>query len=212
MIENHPSKYVSQFTDERLTMIAKALKEQADETDQDLQSTYDSGYSKGCTRFDRQKNRLLALAAEQRSWLGIKDGSNRLILDIKGAPFRITVDDHTNPKKPAGKGMSRAEAVLLGDLYDNQMLLQLEPPQQSLNLKWRFFTELTENIEDGTTDFDVLFVGLDEYNAVHCVWKLSENSVNTISSITEHKVQAVKKPQAKTILPDRRDEQMNSDE
>ena len=53
-----PEEYVPNFTNERLTIIAEALLTQCYETDNDLQSENDSGYSVGCTRFDRQKNKL----------------------------------------------------------------------------------------------------------------------------------------------------------
>lgn len=212
MLYKSPSEVVPAFTNERLTKIAKTLLEQALATDQDLTSPFDSGYTVGCTRFGRQRLSMLALAKENAQWLKIVDGSNRLILSIFGAPFRITCDDHTNPQKPAGKGITQPEAQLLGELYD-QMSFAFPEEKPTTSLKWRFFTEYTENIEDGQGEYDVLFVGLDEYNKTQCVWRLSENAVSTITSTTEKPEAAVKKQPARTSLPRAKEKlRENSDE
>ena len=63
-----PADYISNFSNDRLTIIAQALLDECYTTDEDLQSPYDTSYGRGTTRFDRQRSRLLQMPLEHK-WL-----------------------------------------------------------------------------------------------------------------------------------------------
>ncbi len=205
MHDKKPSDFVDSFTDERLTIIAQALKEQCFKTDDDLQSDYDSGYSVGCTRFDRQKNKLKRMALEY-DWLNISDGSNRLVMNINGAPFRFTRDDYSSPKKRSSTAVSETEAIQIEKFSASH--------QGSFNwgddgsgeskedvVKWRFFIDVIDALDDGERDYEISFVGFNEVDQVKCVWNLSDNSSTGISSADEELPDKVTTEAAKTTLP-----------
>lgn len=186
----HPQHFEPVLTDERLNILAKALLEECYSTEDDLQSSYDSGYSRGCTRFDRQKNKLKLLAL-QHPWLTISDGSNRLVMAIEGLPFRFARDDHTSPRKPATLLVSGTEAIQREKfIIENQFEMDFDGISHSERMRqpsfWRFFVEVSESLEDGR-DYNIYFVGFNELKEAVCVWEYA-NKVVVATSIddTEH--------------------------
>lgn len=204
MSDKKPSHFVDSFTDERLTIIAKALKEQCFETDDDLQSEFDSGYSVGCTRFDRQKNKLKQMVLDYE-WLNINDGSNRLIMNINGAPFRFTRDNYLAPKKRSSTAVSETEAIQIEKFtaHHQESFNWGEDSGESMEsvLKWRFFIEVIEAPEGEERDYEIYFVGLNEVDQVKCVWSLPENSASGISSSDDTRPEKVTTEAPKTTLP-----------
>ncbi|OCH38837.1 hypothetical protein [Aliivibrio fischeri] len=214
MLENLPCYFVPSFTNERLTIIAKALLEQCYRTDDDLQSDYDSGYSIGCTRFDRQKNCLKNMALEH-SWLNISDGSNRLVMNIDGAPFRFTRDNYLAPKKQSSTTISSTEAIQITKFSQSQQLgfdwgdenIDNDTPN-----KWRFFVDVTEGLEGHDNDYEIFFVGLSALDQPCCVWRLAEHSSISLHSVEGGKPETVKSEPAKTTLPNTEKRRKLSDE
>lgn len=210
-----PASYVSNFTDERLTILATALLQQCFETDDDLQSDFDSGYSVGCTRFDRQKNRLKNMALEYE-WLNITDGSNRLVMNIDGAPFRFTRDDYLAPKKLTSTAVSDSEAIQIKKFAQSKQLgfdWGDEKSNDDYNIiKWRFFVDVTESVEDSTRDYEIFFVGFDELDTPKCVWSLSEHASSGIAGTDDNKPEKVPTKSAKTTLPNAEESRKLSDE
>lgn len=216
MTSKSPADYVPQFTNERITIIAKALLEQCYATDDDLQSTYDSGYSIGCTRFDRQKNRLKEMALEH-AWLNISDGSNRLVMNINGAPFRFTRDDYLAPKKQSSTIVSRTEAIQIEKFSESQHQLgfdwgDADDSESEMPFKWRFFVDVTENSEFDQRDYEIYFVGLNFMDQISCVWQLSEHASHSLTSVHDEKPEAAKMPPAQTTLPHTKEHIINSDD
>ncbi len=215
MTHNSPSEYVPSFTNDRITIIASALLEQCYQTDDDLQSDYDSGYSIGCTRFDRQKNSLKNMALEHE-WLNITDGSNRLVMNIDGAPFRFTRDNYLSPKKRSSTAVSDTEAIQITKFsqthqfdfdWGNDARDDLETP-----IKWRFFVDVTESAETDERDYEIFFVGLNVLDTPCYVWQLSEHKSSVLSSADEDRPQTVKTQPAKTTLPNVDKRRKTSDE
>ncbi|MCK5726949.1 MAG: hypothetical protein KAH22_09015 [Thiotrichaceae bacterium] len=205
MINNNiPSNHVSSFTDERLAIIGNALLEQCYETDDDLQSIYDSGYSIGCTRFDRQKNCLIEMSYEY-DWLEIIDASNRLVMTIDNVPFRFTNDDYLFPKKKAALEVSETEAAQFARLGNEpfQMELDLDYPNIDHNkpTTWRFYINVTQNIEDEVRDYEVSFVGRNLLKKPCCTWNLSNHQIPYLVSTDNNQAEVVKTKPAKTTLP-----------
>ena len=205
MISNTPSDFVPNFTNDRIELIAEAILKQCYETDENLQSEFDSNYSIGCTRFDRCKNCLKNLALN-KSWLSISDGSNRLVMNIDGAPFRFTRDDYQAPKKRTSTIVSETEAIQMTKFSESQQLsLDWEDKNEDdtpLSLKWRFFIDVTEGFEADERDYEIYFVGLNEKDEAMCVWKLSDHSTNAISAVDSDKPKSVTIKPVKTTLPE----------
>jgi hypothetical protein len=78
-----PEAFYQQLSADRLNVIAEVLIAEHFSTSQDLQSEYDDGYARGCTRFARQKNRLKILALSgTHSWLKLLNSGNDLTFSI----------------------------------------------------------------------------------------------------------------------------------
>tara|TARA_R110002012_G_scaffold84696_1_gene211630 strand:+ start:6714 stop:7373 length:660 start_codon:yes stop_codon:yes gene_type:complete len=210
-----PEEYVPNFTNERLTIIAEALLTQCYETDNDLQSENDSGYSVGCTRFDRQKNKLKNMSLEY-SWLNISDGSNRLVMNVDGAPFRFTRDDYLSPKKLSSVKISDTEAIQIESYFvgsqgafdwDDDTNCEAETP-----IKWRFFIDVSESAEvENERDYEIYFVGMNLSDQPKCIWKLSEHISGYVAPVDSDKPLPVKSAAAKTSLPADIIEKLDSD-
>lgn len=121
-----------------------------------LQSDFDDGYTRGCTRFGRQRNRLKSEALSGRyEWLQLRHAGLDLIFTIGGIPCRFAADDPANPTKPA--------------------VLDATPIQQD------FFDEVKDGVpckfcfilDGGYSEADdprVVFVGEDADKIVKCRW------------------------------------------
>jgi hypothetical protein len=151
-----PEVFHAALRSDRLEIIANILIEEHFTTLTDLQSEYDDGYSRGTTRFARQKNRLKSVALSgQYDWMQLRHAGNDLVFTIDGIPCRFATDDPANPTKPA--------------------VLEATPVQQS------FFDEVESGepckfcfILDGgyaeTDDPRVVFIGEDVMGVVKCKW------------------------------------------
>jgi hypothetical protein len=151
-----PEAFHPQLSADRLDVIAAVLIAEHFSTATDLQSEYDDGYARGCTRFARQKNRLkfLALSGKHR-WLALLNAGNDLTFSIGGIPCRFATDDPMAPTKPA--------------------VLEATPLQQS------FFDEVEIGapckfcfiLDGGYAESDdprVVFIGEDAAGNVVCSW------------------------------------------
>ena len=207
MSENVPSDFVASFTNERLAIIAQALLDECFSTDDDLQSKFDSGYSIGCTRFDRQKNRLKNLA-QDHWWLGITDPSNRLVMNIEGAPFRFTRDDYLSPTKVALTAVCETESTQIKKFAREQQTSfnwedELDNDIESENpVRWRFVIDVNQSAEeDNSRDYEVFFVGYSRHDDPSCIWKLSEHVSGYVTSIDSELAKAVSLSSPKTSIP-----------
>ncbi|EKO3590776.1 hypothetical protein N6C01_003250 [Vibrio metschnikovii] len=215
MTSKNPSDFVDAFTNERLTIIAQALLEQCYETDDDLQSDFDSGYSVGCTRFDRQKNRLKQMALEY-PWLDIHDGSNRLVMKVEGAPFRFTRDNYLAPKKRSSTAVSDTEAIQI-EKFEKTQQLALDLGDETRDndeyiTKWRFFVDVAEDQEISQRDYEIFFVGFNAIDQPKCVWCLSEHRSSVITSVDDTRPEKVATKAPKTTLPNSDESRKLSDE
>ena len=71
-------------------------------TEDDLSRPTDSGYTRGCTTFGRQRSRIIAEAVSGRHpWLGLSNNNNDIVFTIGGVPCRFSNDDPSNPSKDA---------------------------------------------------------------------------------------------------------------
>jgi hypothetical protein len=151
-----PQAFHAALRSDRLEIIADILITEHFPTATDLQSEFDDGYTRGCTRFGRQKNRLKSVSLSgQYDWLQLRHAGNDLVFTIGGIPCRFATDDPANPTKPA--------------------VLEATPIQQS------FFDEVGSGepckfcfiLDGGYAESDdprVVFVGEDTMGVVKCRW------------------------------------------
>lgn len=163
-----PEVFHPALSQDRLAVIADILIAEHFSTNTALQSDYDDGYTRGCTRFGRQRNRLKSLALSgQYDWLDLRHGGNDLVFTIGGIPCRFATDDPANPTKPA--------------------VLDVTPIQQG------FFDEVEEGapckfcfvLDGGYAESEeprVVLIGEDVRRNVKCKW--ISDTVRSIHSIT----------------------------
>lgn len=112
----HPSFYFPELADDKLQTIASMLIEEHEATEDDLRRNTDSGYTRGTTRFGRQKERLIREAQSSKyPWLRLISTTNDLVFSIAGIPFRFSFDIASSPSKPAVTEVSRYQA----DFFEN---------------------------------------------------------------------------------------------
>lgn len=152
-----PSVFNLGLSDERLAEVARWLLEELDATEEDLVRPTDSGYGRGCTAFDRQKNRIISeWRSGKHTWLGIKSGASfAVVMTISGVPCRFSNDDPTSPKK---------DAVLLANRHQQEFLEFVddhEPGQFCFIVDRGHFNQGETRVE---------FHGLTPTGSVACRW------------------------------------------
>lgn len=110
----HPSAFRSELTSERLAIVSQWLLEELHATEDDLARDTDSGYTRGCTTFGRQRNRIIAEALSGKyAWLDLRSSANDIVFTIEGVPCRFSNDDPQNPSKNAVLTTSRYQLDFL---------------------------------------------------------------------------------------------------
>jgi hypothetical protein len=98
----------SELRQDRLQKVADWLLQEYFSVLDDLHRPTDSGYGRGCTAFDRQKNRIwLENASGSWEWLGVINPNNDMVFTVGGVPCRFSNDDPQNPTKHAVTGVNR---------------------------------------------------------------------------------------------------------
>lgn len=185
-----PSTFNQELTPDRLETISQWLLEELYATEDDLSRPTDSGYTRGCTTFGRQKNRIVAEALSGRHpWLNLLNGNNDIVFTIAGVPCRFSNDDPANPSK---------DAVLTANRYQMDFLefaIKGEPGR---------FCFIIDRGHDGTIEPRVEFLGFAPSGEILCRWV--SNAVRVLRVEGQQPLaQPVKiaKPQ---VAPKRRDE------
>lgn len=97
-----PSAYNPELAADRLQIVASWLLEEFYATEDDLSRPTDNNYTRGCTTFGRQRNRILKEASSgKHAWMGLANSSNDIVFTIGGVPCRFSNDDPANPSKDA---------------------------------------------------------------------------------------------------------------
>jgi len=110
----HPSVSCPELTSERLGIVSQFLLEELYATEDDLSRDTDSGYTRGCTTFGRQRSRIIAEALSGKySWLDLSSSANDIVFTIEGVPCRFSNDDPQNPSKDAVLTVSRFQMDFL---------------------------------------------------------------------------------------------------
>jgi hypothetical protein len=159
-------------------------------TEDDLSRSTDSGYTRGCTTFGRQRSRIIAEAMSgQHGWLGLSNGSNDIVFTIGGVPCRFSNDDPSNPSKDAVLTVNRYQMDFL------EFAAKGEPGR---------FCFIIDRGQNGAAEPRVEFLGFTPSGEVACRW--ISNAVRILRLEGQQSlVQPVQvaKPQ---VAPKRRDE------
>lgn len=162
-----PSELVPALSSDRLQMIADWLLEEYYATDDDLTRDTDSSYGRGCTTFDRQKNRIIReWQSGKHSWLGLKSGKSFAVVPtIGGVPCRFSNDDPANPTK---------DAVLLANHHQIEFLEFVEDDEAGQ------FCFILDRYTGG--EARVEFHGFTPTGAMACRW-VSEPTVRVLRPV-----------------------------
>lgn len=185
-----PSAFNAELMSDRLETVSQMLLDELFATEDDLSRSTDSGYTRGCTTFGRQRSRIISEAMSGRyEWLGLSNGSNDIVFTVGGVPCRFSNDDPSNPSK---------DAVLTANRYQMDFLefaAKGEPGR---------FCFIIDRGQDGAAEPRVEFLGFTPSGEVACRWV--SNAVRVLRLEGQQSlVQPVQvaKPQ---VAPKRRDE------
>jgi hypothetical protein len=96
-----PSDFNPALTDARLRAIAEVLLDVLYETDLELDTELDDGYTRGTATFGRQRNAIIQLCLSGKyAWLKLTNTAMDVTFEIDGVPCRFFADDASNPRKP----------------------------------------------------------------------------------------------------------------
>ena len=159
-------------------------------TEEDLSRSTDSGYTRGCTTFGRQRSRIIAEAMSGRyGWLGLSNGSNDIVFTVGGVPCRFSNDDPSNPSKDAVLTVNRYQMDFL------EFAAKGEPGR---------FCFIIYRGQNGAAEPRVEFLGFTPSGEVACRW--ISNAVRVLRLEGQQSLAQpvqVAKPQ---VAPKRRDE------
>lgn len=151
-----PSAFNPELMSDRLESVSQWLLEELYATEDDLSRATDNGYTRGCTTFGRQKNRIIAEAMSGRhAWLSLRNGNNDIVFTIGDVPCRFSNDDPLNPTK---------DAVLMTNRYQMDFLeftAKGEPGR---------FCFIIDRGHDGAAEPRVEFLGFTPSGEVACRW------------------------------------------
>lgn len=158
-VHYHPD-LTHDLTHDRLSIIAKILLDEYYKTLDDLSSDADDNYTRGCTSFGRQKNRIMLLALDNTyPWLQLMNSANDLVFKIGSVPCRFTNDDPNNPKK---------KAILIANSYQRSFFDDIETDEAPC----RYCFIIDRGVDD--TEPSVVFIGFDSKDVARCKWESGE--------------------------------------
>jgi len=185
-----PSAFNAELVSDRLETVSQMLLDELYATEDDLSRSTDSGYTRGCTTFGRQRSRIISEAMSGRyGWLGLSNGSNDIVFTIGGVPCRFSNDDPSNPSKDAVLTVNRYQMDFL------EFAAEGEPGR---------FCFIIDRGQNGAAEPRVEFLGFTPSGEVACRW--ISNAVRVLRLEGQQSlVQPVQvaKPQ---VAPKRRDE------
>jgi len=151
-----PSVLNPKLKSQYLETIASFLLEELYATEDDLTRSTDSSYSRGCTTFDRQKNRIIAEARSGNfPWLQLSNTGFDLVFTIDGVPCRFSNDDPLSPSKSAVVSINKYQMDFL------EFIPKGEPGQ---------FCFVIDRGINGASQPKVVFLGFSLTHELLCEW------------------------------------------
>lgn len=163
-----PIYFHADLTHERLSVVAELLLDEHYKTLDDLSSETDDNYTRGCTTFGRQKNRIKGVAlAKTYPWLQVSNNANDLVFTIGSVPCRFSSDDPNSPKKKAVLTVNRYQASFFDDV-------------ESYEMPCRYCFVIDQGINDDAEP-SVVVLGFDATGVVRCQWE--SGTIRTFHSV-----------------------------
>lgn len=185
-----PASFNPELSSDRLQIVSQWLLDELYATEDDLSRPTDNGYTRGCTTFGRQRNRIIAeVLSARHAWLGLPNSNNDLVFTIGGVPCRFSNDDPSNPSKDAVLTVNRYQMDFLEFATDS------EPAR---------FCFIIDRGHDGAAEPRVEFLGFTPSGVIACRWV--SNAVRVLRVEGQQTLPQpvdVAKPQ---VAPKRRDE------
>ncbi len=185
-----PFTFNAELVSDRLEVVSQMLLEELYATEDDLSRSTDSGYTRGCTTFGRQRSRIIEEAMSGRyGWLGLSNGSNDIVFTIGGVPCRFSNDDPSNPSKDAVLTVNRYQMDFL------EFAAEGEPGR---------FCFIIDRGQNGAAEPRVEFLGFTPSGEAACRW--ISNAIRVLRLEGQQSLAQpvqVAKPQ---VAPKRRDE------
>jgi len=175
--------------EEYLNEVASWFLDEWRATEDDMVRSTDTPYTRGTTRFGRQKQRItLEHLSGNHDWLRVENNGLDIVFSICGIPFRFSNDDADAPRK---------RAVLQTHLFQIPLLEEAEPDEAA-----RFVFVIDQGMDE-SSDPRVVVLGFTQAGEEACRW--TSGSVfrklgNAQSSLPE--AIEIRKP---VIMPKRRD-------
>jgi len=145
MASKAPAEFNPELTDARLRIVSEALLDVLYETELELATPLDDGYTRGTATFGRQRNTLIQLCQSgQYGWLKLTNPAMDVTFEIGGVPCRFFADDPSKPSKP---GFYRRN--------DSDQLFEIE---LSSPVMFRFVVAKAQSSDE---EADVYFIGYD---------------------------------------------------
>lgn len=185
----HPVVFHSALSSDRLELISRLLLEELYATEDDLTRPTDSPYTKGCTTFGRQRNRIISeVQSRQHPWLGLSNNGNDIVLTIEGIPVRFSNDDPANPTK---------DAVLTTNRYQMSFL------EFSTTGEPGRFCFIVDRGREGMSEPRVEFLGFTPSGDIACRWVY--NTVRVFEEVTRSSLAEAVDVAKPPVTPKRRD-------
>ena len=151
-----PVAFNTELSSDRLESVSQWLLDELYATEDDLSRPTDNGYTRGCTTFGRQRNRIISEALSGRHpWLDLPNSNNDLVFTIGGVPCRFSNDDPANPSKDAVLTVNRYQMDFL------EFAVKGEPGR---------FCFIIDRGQDGSAEPRVEFLGFAPSGEVACRW------------------------------------------
>jgi hypothetical protein len=146
----------SVLKEEYLNLVAAWFLEEWRSTEDDLVRETDTPYTRGTTRFGRQKQRIqLEYLSRRHPWLKVENNGLDIVFSICGIPFRFSNDDADAPKK---------RAVLEVHVFQMSLLEVAEPGEAA-----RFVFVIDQGMDE-SSDPRVVVLGFSQSGQEACRW------------------------------------------
>ena len=152
-----PSGLPSSLKEEYLNLIASWLLEEWRNTEDDLVRDTDTPYTRGTTKFGRQKQRITNEYLSGRyPWLRVENNGLDIVFSIRDIPCRFSNDNADSPKK---------RAVLEVHPFQMPLIEEAEPGEAG-----RFVFVIDQGMDE-TSEPRVLLLGFSAAGEEVCRWR-----------------------------------------
>ncbi len=157
MLTAEPLRLPPQMSEDYLTLVANWLLDEWYATEDDLVRDTDTAYTRGTTRFGRQKQRITnEYVSGRHPWLRVENNGLDLVFSIGNIPCRFSNDNADAPKK---------RAVLEVHPFQMRLIEDTEPGEAA-----RFVFVIDQGIEE-SREPRVLLLGFSASGEEVCRWR-----------------------------------------